>query len=74
LFHTNRRTDVQTDMTKQIVAFCNLANAPKTCCQHKFTKSTAEILGTAYVCKAGTTYFLFLKSKITSDCENIRQL
>jgi len=29
LFHTDRRKDGQTDMTKLIVAFRNFANAPK---------------------------------------------
>jgi hypothetical protein len=28
LFHTNRRKDGQTDMTKLIVAICNFANTP----------------------------------------------
>jgi hypothetical protein len=30
LFHADGRTDGQTDMSKQIVAFCNFANALKT--------------------------------------------
>jgi len=30
LFHSNRRTDRQTDMTELEVAFHNFANAPKT--------------------------------------------
>ena len=30
LFHAERRTDGQTDMTKLIVAFRDFANAPKT--------------------------------------------
>ena len=30
LFHEDKRTDKQTDMTKLIVAFRNFANAPKT--------------------------------------------
>jgi hypothetical protein len=30
LFHADRRTDGQTDMTKLIVAFCSFASAPKT--------------------------------------------
>jgi len=29
MFHADRRTDGRTDMTKQIVAFRNFANAPK---------------------------------------------
>ena len=29
LFHADKQTDGQTDMTKLIVAFCNFANAPK---------------------------------------------
>jgi len=29
LFHADRRTDRQTDMTKLIAAFRNFANAPK---------------------------------------------
>ena len=29
LFHADRRTDKQTDMTKLIVAFRNFANTPK---------------------------------------------
>jgi hypothetical protein len=29
LFHAGRRTDIQTDVTKLIVAFLNFANAPK---------------------------------------------
>ena len=32
LFHADRRTDGQTDMTKIIVAFRNFANAPKNSC------------------------------------------
>jgi hypothetical protein len=28
LFHADRQTDAEIDMTKMIVAFCNLANAP----------------------------------------------
>ena len=30
LFNVDRRTDIQIDMTKLIVAFCNFAKAPKT--------------------------------------------
>jgi hypothetical protein len=29
LFHADRRTDEQADMTKLLVAFSNFANAPK---------------------------------------------
>jgi hypothetical protein len=29
LLHTDGRTDGRTNMTKQIVVFCNFANAPK---------------------------------------------
>ena len=32
LFHADRRTDGQTDMTKLIVAFRNFANASKNVC------------------------------------------
>ena len=30
LLHAKKQMDGQTEMTKQIVAFCNYANAPKT--------------------------------------------
>jgi len=30
LFHAGGKTDAETDMTKTIVAFCNLANTPNT--------------------------------------------
>jgi hypothetical protein len=41
LFHANRRTDEQTDITKLIVAFRNFANAPK---KHKVKEGTETSL------------------------------
>ena len=61
LFHAGGGTDRKTDMTKLIVTFCYLANAPKNVWQQKFTNCTAEALHIAGKRALITFQFLNLK-------------
>jgi hypothetical protein len=73
-FHSDGRTDRRKDRHDEANShFCNLTNVPKNMKQQKFSKSTVEVVGTAYLWKAGTTYFPFLKYKIAPASENICQ-